>query len=201
MTVFLVDDEEPVRKALARLLRIEGFSVVCFGSGGEFLRDLDLATGGCVILDMAMPGLSGLEVQERLAAMGDPLPIVFLTGRADVPLCAVAMKRGAADFLTKPVNDEDLLAAVRRALETSRRNEEFRRERERTLTRLATLTPREHEVLAGVVAGRLNKQIAADLGAAEKTIKIHRSRVMAKMQVASVADLVRMMEKSGGSRA
>lgn len=195
MTVYLVDDEPAVRRALGRLLRAGGFEVVPFASAAEFLAGRIGASPACVVLDMAMPGRNGLEVQEALAVEGSSLPVIFLTGRADIPMCATAMKRGASDFLTKPVNGDDLLAAVRRALEASQRNEERRAERVGIDTRLAALTPREREVLDLVITGRLNKQIAAELGATEKTIKVHRGRVMEKMQVRSVAELVRLMER------
>jgi FixJ family two-component response regulator len=195
MTVFIVDDEGPVRRALGRLLRSDGFAVVAFASAEEFLTGCGAARPACVVLDMAMPGRNGLEVQQALKEAGNTLPIIFLTGRADVPMCAQAMKRGAFDFLTKPVNDADLLAAVRRALSADRADGASQAERDAILTRLASLTPREREVLDLVAAGRLNKQIAAELGTVEKTIKVHRGRVMAKMGAHSVADLVRMMER------
>ena len=197
MTVFLVDDEASVRKAVARLLRAEGFKVSAYESAGEFLRAHDPAAPGCLVLDMAMPAINGLELQQALAARDSLLPIIFLTGRADVPMCAEAMKRGAADFLTKPVQDADLLAAVRRALEHNLQARKNRAEREDVRSRIASLTLREREVLEHVVRGRLNKQIASDLGTAEKTIKVHRGRVMEKMRVSSVAELVRMVERAG----
>ncbi len=197
MTVFVVDDEAPVRRALSRLLRSEGFETTAFASPEEFLAALPSERPACVILDMALPKRSGLEVQEALASTKNELPVIFLTGRADVPMCARAMKRGATDFLTKPVNDEDLLAAVRRALESDLRSGELRAEREDVRLRLLRLTPREREVLDLVIMGKLNKQIAAELGATEKTIKVHRGRVMEKMQVQSVAELVRLMERAG----
>ena len=194
-TVFLVDDEALVRKAVGRLLRAVGFEVAAFASPGEFLVAHDPAAPGCLVLDMAMPGLNGLELQQALAARGSTLPIIFLTGRADVPMCAQAMKRGAADFLTKPVNDTDLLAAIRRALEHDRHARETRAELDNIRARIASLTPREREVLKHVVAGQLNKQIASNLGTVENTIKVHRGRVMEKMRVASVAELVRLVER------
>ena len=196
-TVFLVDDELIVRKAVGRLLRAEGFEVTAFASPGEFLAAHDPAAPGCLVLDMAMPGLSGLELQQTLAGRGSELPIIFLTGRADVPMCAQAMKRGAADFLTKPVNDTDLLAAIRRALEHDRRARQTRAERDDIRARIASLTRREREVLKHVVNGQLNKQIASNLGTVENTIKVHRGRVMEKMRVASVAELVHLVEKCG----
>ncbi len=196
MTVFVVDDEALVRRALGRLLRAEGFDVATFASAAEFLANHAEIRPACVLLDMAMPGCGGLEAQQALADAGSTLPIIFLTGRADVPMCARAMKRGAVDFLTKPVIDEELLAAVRRTLEADRTGAKLRAERAETETRLASLTPREREVLDLVVAGHLNKQIAADLGTAEKTIKVHRGRVMEKMGAQSLADLVRMAERA-----
>jgi len=195
--VFVVDDEEPVRRALARLLRSAGFEPAGFGSPTEFLAAFDPATPGCLVLDVAMPGLNGLELQQALAARGADIPIIFLTGRADIPMSVSAMKKGAVDFLTKPVNDENLLAAVRHALEQDHVGRQARAELAIIRQRWATLTPREREVLAEVVNGRLNKQIAADLGTVEKTIKVHRARVMEKMAVRSVAALVKLTERIG----
>lgn len=200
MTVYLVDDEESVRRALGRLLRAEGFTVESFATAAEFLAGSQGARPACLVLDMAMPECTGLDLQRALLDRGSTLPIVFLTGRADVPMCAQAMKNGAVDFLTKPVNDSELLVAVRRALEADRRQEEARAEQGEIRSRLATLTPREREVLNLVVTGRLNKQIGAELGAAEKTIKVHRGRVMEKMRVASVAELVRLMGRISSER-
>lgn len=200
MTVFLVDDEGSVRKAVSRLLRAEGLTVQDFASAGEFLAVIGPEVRGCVVLDMAMPGSSGLQVQGELISRKCRLPVIFLTGRADVPMCAQALKRGAVDFLTKPVNDADLIAAVRSALERNRLGRLEEAEMDGIFARLATLTPREFEVLELVVAGRLNKQIAAQLGAAEKTIKVHRGRVMEKMKAESLAALVRMMEGAASYR-
>ena len=194
MTVFLVDDEAPVRKAVGRLLRSEGLDVAEYGSSEEFLAAYDPEAPGCLLLDMSMPGLSGLELQSALAERECPLPITFLTGRADVPMCAEAMKRGAADFLTKPVNDVELIASIHRSLEKDRVTRQGRARVDEVLRLLANLTAREREVLDHVVSGQLNKQIAADLGIAEKTIKVHRGRVMEKMRVVSVAELVRLVE-------
>lgn len=200
MTVYLVDDEESVRRALGRLLRAEGFSVEAFSTASGFLAGCNLPRPACAILDIAMPGCTGLDLQRSLLERGSTLPIIFLTGRADVPMCVEAMKLGAVDFLTKPVNDEDLVAAVRRALDSDRREEASRSELEDIRSRLAMLTPREREVLSLVVTGRLNKQIAGELGAAEKTIKVHRGRVMEKMRAASVAELVRLMDRVAADR-
>jgi len=195
-TVFLVDDEEAVRKAVSRLLRSAGIAVAAFASAAEFLTTFDPAIPGCLVLDVAMPGLNGLELQQALAERGGALPIIFLSGHADVPISVDAMKAGAMDFLTKPARDEVLLAAVRTAFEKNRVARIARAETHEILTRLATLTPREREVMEHVVTGRLNKQIAGDLGTAEQTIKIHRARVMEKMKVLSVAELVRLADQA-----
>ena len=152
---------------------------------------------GCVVLDLAMPGLNGLELQTALAASGCQRPIIFVSGHGDVPSSVRAMKAGAVDFLTKPVSEENLLAAIRRAIDRDRLMRQARAELQAIGERLNTLTPREREVLQHVVAGQLNKQIAADLGTVEKTVKVHRSRVMEKMGVRSLADLVRMAERIG----
>ena len=196
-TVFIVDDEAPVRKALSRLLRATGFAVAAFASPGEFLAQHDLHKPGCLVLDLMMPGVNGMELQRALARKGSVLPIIFLTGHGDVPQSVQAMKGGALDFLTKPVNDEQLLAAIRVALEKDRVARREQAELSKIRERLATLTPREQEVLKHVVTGKLNKQIADDLGVVEKTIKVHRARVMTKMKVQSVAELVRLAERSG----
>lgn len=195
--VYVVDDEPAVRKALWRLLRSVGIEVEAFGSAEEFLGALDAEPAGCAILDVAMPGLDGLALQARLASRGIDLPVLFLTGRGDIPMSVRAMKAGAADFLTKPVDGKALVAAVRRALEKGRSAGQARREGVEVRRRLASLTPRQRDVLEGVVAGRLNKQIAADLGIAEKTVKIHRGQVMAKMAAGSVAELVRLADRAG----
>src|SRR5213596_865903 len=196
-TVFIVDDEAPVRKALSRLLRAAGFAVAAFASPGEFLAQHDLHKSGCLVLDLDMPAVNGLELQRILARKGSVLPIIFLTGHGDVPKSVQAMKRGAIDFLTKPVNDENLLAAVRAAIEKDRALRREQTELSEIRARLATLTPREREVLEHVVTGKLNKQIAADLGTVQQTVKVHRARVMQKMRVQSVAELVRLTERCG----
>jgi FixJ family two-component response regulator len=195
--VFVVDDEAPVRKALSRLLRAAGLAVTAFASPEEFLAQYDPHTPGCLVLDLMMPGFTGLELQRTLDKKGSTLPIIFLTGRGDVPNSVRAMKGGAIDFLTKPVNDNDLLAAVRAAIEKNGVSRREQTELSEIRARIATLTPREREVLGHVVTGKLNKQIAADLGTAEKTIKVHRARVMAKMKVQSVAELVRLTGRAG----
>jgi FixJ family two-component response regulator len=193
--VFVVDDDPSVLRALTRLLHAAGYRVSAFRSPQEFLAAHDPAVPGCAVLDLAMPGLNGLDLQQALAASGCHRPVIFVTGRGDVPSSVQAMKAGAVDFLTKPVSEEDLLAAVRRALDRDRVMREARAELAVIAERINTLTPREREVLGYVVAGRLNKQIAAELGTVEKTIKVHRSRVMGKMCVRSVADLVRLAER------
>ena len=196
-TVFVVDDYAPVRSSISRLLRAAGFAVAAFASAQEFLAQYDPQVLGCIVLDLAMPDLNGLELQDMLAKAGTFLPIIFLTGTADIPKSVQAMKRGASDFLTKPVNDEDLLAAVRVAIEKDRALRHEQAELSEIRARLATLTPREREVLEYVVTGKLNKQIAGDLGTVEQTVKVHRARVMEKMRVQSVAELVRLTQRCG----
>jgi FixJ family two-component response regulator len=196
-TVFIVDDDPAVLKSLSRLLRASQINVVTFGSPQDFLERYDPHTPGCLVLDVAMPGLNGLELQEALRVKGSAIPIIFLTGHGDIPMSVQAMKGGALDFLTKPVHDKDLLKAVEAALEKDRIERQSRAELDDIQERLATLTPREREVLIHVVSGQLNKQIAYDLGTVEKTIKVHRARVMEKMKVGSVAELVRLTERAG----
>ena len=195
--VFVVDDYAPGRRSITRLLHAAGFVVAAFASAQDFLAQYDPAASGCLVLDLAMPAISGLELQSILADKGSLLPIVFLTAHGDVPKSVQAMKHGASDFLTKPVNDEDLLAAVRAAIEKDRGLRKEQAELFGIRTRLATLTPREREVLEYVIAGKLNKEIAGDLGTVEQTIKIHRAHVMQKMKVRSVAELVRLTQRCG----
>src|SRR5438034_2669674 len=194
-TVFVVDDYAPVRSSISRLLRVAGFAVAAFGSPQEFLAQYDPRIPGCLVLDVAMPAVNGLERQRILAKKGSALPIIFLTGHGDVPKSVQAMKRGASDFLTKPVNDEDLLAAVRVAIEKDHALRREQAELSEIRARLATLTPREREVLEHVATGKLNKQIAGDLGTVEQTVKVHRARVMQKLRLQSVAELVRLTER------
>ena len=196
-TVFLVDDEPGMLKALTRLLKAEGFTVQAFTSAKAFLESFRRETLGCLVLDVAMPELNGLELQERLTRSGLLVPIVFLTGHGDIPLSVQAITAGAVDFLTKPVKDADLLRAVRAALQRAAEQRERISEIALLRQRYSRLTPRETEVMALVVAGQLNKQIAADLGTGEHTIKVHRARVMQKMGVVSLADLVRAAERLG----
>ena len=196
-TVFVVDDDDAVRKAISRLLRAAGMAVAVFASAGEFLAQYDPAVPGCLVLDLAMPDINGLQLQTTLGNKGCTLPIIFLTGHGDVPKSVQAMKHGAFDFLTKPVNAKRLLPAIHSAIE---RDAVIRREQaelSEIRSRLDTLTPREREVLEHVVAGKLNKQIASALGITEATIKMHRARVMEKMKAQSVAELTRLTERCG----
>ena len=196
-TIFIVDDDTEILKALSRLMRSEGLFAVTFDSPEAFLQQHDPAAPGCLVLDVEMPGVDGLELQGRLAGADCPLPIVFLTGRGDVPMSVQAMRAGAINFLTKPVADEALLAAVREAVEKDRVARHKWTETKDARARLATLTPREREVLVHVCAGRLNKQAAVDLGVVEKTIKVHRAHIMEKMGVRSVAELVTLAGRLG----
>ena len=195
-TVFLVDDDASVLRASQRLLTAAGFHVKSFESADAFLQHYDANNPGCLVLDMAMPGLNGLELQQALVARGSALPIIFLTGQADVPMTVKAMKGGALDFLTKPVDQSDLAGAIQKAIEQDCALRKRKLEMADIDQRIATLTPREEQVLAQLVTGRLNKQIAAELGTVEKTIKVHRARVMQKMHVRSVAELVMLCERS-----
>lgn len=195
--VFVVDDEPSVRKSLERLLRASGLEVSTCASGQEYLDQYDPDVAGCLVLDLSMPGLGGLEVQQALAARGAAPPIIFLTGRGDVSSSVQAMKRGAVEFLSKPVDDVVLIDTVRKAIETDRVDRLARAGLAAIRARLATLTPRESEVLACIIAGLLNKQTADRLGTAEKTIKVHRAHIMEKMQVRSLAELVRLADAAG----
>jgi len=195
--VFVIDDEPSVRKSLGRLLAAAGFRVEAFASAQDFLQRPPDDALSCALLDIQMPGLNGLELQQALLGAHRALPIVFITGHGDIPTSVRAMRAGAVDFLSKPFDEKDLLAAVARALEKAGQEQHTHVESAAAEARLATLTPREREVLLHVLAGELNKQIAAALGASIKTIKVHRGRVMHKMQVQSVADLVRRCEKAG----
>jgi FixJ family two-component response regulator len=196
-TIFLVDDDAGVLKALDRMLQLRGYEVRSFTSSQAFLASHDASVAGCAVLDLAMPDLDGLELQCALTAEGSQRPIIFLTGEGDIPTSVRAMRAGAVDFLTKPVNDVDLLAAIARAVKEDLENRSASANLNSINARLAMLTPREREVMSHVVAGRLNKQIAGDIGAAEKTVKLHRGRMMRKLGVRSVADLVRLAEKAG----
>jgi FixJ family two-component response regulator len=195
-TVFVVDDEAPVRRALARLLLSAGYTVETFASAREFL-DRQPGGAGCLLLDMSMPGLSGLELQQALQAVAPPPPIIFLTGHGDVTSSVRAMKGGAVDFLTKPVCERDLLPAIALAMERGQAAQARHAEWLALRQRADTLTVRELEVMRLVVRGWLNKQVAIELGTVEKTIKVHRARLIEKMGVSSLAELVRAAEKLG----
>ena len=198
LTVFVVDDDASIRRALTRLIKSAGYQVNTFASARDFLESGCHREGlGCLVLDVRMPGLSGLDLQRELQNANLTLPIVFMTGHGDIPMSVRAMKGGAVDFLPKPVKDKDLLRAIEQALARAARERTERAELEEIQSRVQTLTPREREVLEHMVSGQLNKQIAFDLGTVEKTIKVHRARVMQKMGVDSVAKLVRLTEKVG----
>jgi FixJ family two-component response regulator len=196
--LYIVDDEPEVRRALARLLRAAGYTTRSFGSASEFLVSGEARlSAGCIILDLAMPGLNGLELQACLAAYGCHRPIIFLTGNGDISKTVRAMKAGAVNFLTKPVDDRELLAAVEEALRVDAADRAAWSTRHSVSERLSTLTRRERQVFEQVVAGRLNKQIAAELGIVEKTIKVHRARVMRKMHAGSIVELVHLASVVG----
>ena len=195
-TVFVVDDDASVLRAISRLLRVH-FSVEAYDSPAPFLAALRPDVPGCVLLDLALPGVSGLELQGRLIASGCLQPVVFLSGQGSVRTSVQAMRAGALDFIEKPWEDDTLLNTVRRALDHDHETRKRRDTTDSISRRVASLTPRETEVFRHVIAGRLNKQIAAKLGTAEKTIKVHRARVMHKMSVRSVAELTRVAEFMG----
>jgi FixJ family two-component response regulator len=195
--IFVVDDDPSVRKSLGRLLRTAGYAAETFACVRDFLGREHHDGPGCLVLDVCLPGISGLDAVADLAQARYYLPKVFITGHADVPTSVRAMKSGAVDFLSKPFREDELLGAVRAALEKEQQERGARAELQQICERVKSLTLREQEVLEYVVAGQLNKQIAAALGVAEKTIKVHRARVMQKMQAATFADLVRMAGKAG----
>jgi FixJ family two-component response regulator len=196
--VYIVDDDPEVRRALSRLLRASGYTTRSFGSAGEFLGSGEARlSAGCIVLDLAMPGLNGFELQQSLTDSGCHRPIIFLTGNGDISKSVRAMKAGAVNFLTKPVDERELLAAVEEALRLDAQERAAWSTRVSVSERLGTLTPRERQVFEQVVAGKLNKQIAAELGIVEKTIKVHRARVMRKMQAASLVELVHLASLAG----
>jgi len=193
--VFVVDDDSSMREAIESLVSLVGLRVETFGSAQEFLRHERPDVPGCVVLDVELPGLSGLDLQQELAAHGSKLPIIFITGYGDIPMSVRAMKAGATEFLTKPFRDQDLLDAIHQAVEHDRAIREHSREIADMRDRFEALTSREREVMSLVVAGWLNKQIGFELRISEITVKIHRGRVMSKMGAQSLAELVRMTER------
>jgi FixJ family two-component response regulator len=193
--VYVVDDDASSRQSLEFLIRASGYTVRAFSSSKDFLASARPEIPACLVLDVRMPGLTGLELQGELAKRGVRLPIIFITGHGDIPMSVQAMKAGAMEFLTKPFREDNMLRAITLAIDKDRVAHRERLEMAELRRRHARLTPREREVMASVVTGLLNKQVAAELGASEKTIKAHRAKVMQKMEAASLADLVRMSEK------
>jgi len=196
-TVYVVDDDPSVRAGLSRLLQSMGLTVKTFASAREFMEQAVSEEPGCLIVDLRMPAMNGLELQEQLMTRNLNLPVIFLTGYGTVPASVRAMKRGAVDFLEKPVDDQVLLDAIYQALEKDRGNRHKQAEVKAIQDRLTSLTPREYEVLTLIITGMINKQAASELGTAEKTIKVHRARIMEKMHCESLAQLVRLAEKAG----
>jgi FixJ family two-component response regulator len=192
-TVFIVDDDDAIRDSLRMLAESMGFEPATFATAQAFLEAYDPGRSGCLVLDIRMPGMSGLELQERLVQSGIELPIIFMTGHADVPMAVRAMQAGAVDFLEKPFRDQDLLDKIQRAIEFDAKNRKHLADRDAIRRRSERLTPREREVLELVVDGQPNKAIAAELGLSERTIEIHRSRVMRKMEADSLPQLVQMV--------
>jgi FixJ family two-component response regulator len=195
-TIFLVDDDPGIRKAVSRLLRSVGYDVATFAAAEEFMAIKPVKGRGCLVLDLQMPGLNGLELQKALIAADRAIPIVFISGDADIPETVSAMKNGAVDFLPKPFDQKALLEAVSGAVEKGHRDQREKSVRNYVQHHIDKLTPREKQVLTQVIAGRLNKQIALKLGISEKTVKVHRARVMQKMRAGSLAELVRLTDKT-----
>lgn len=191
--VYVVDDDAPVRESLTLLIRSMRWSVQCFDSADAFLADFIAGSPGCLVLDIRMPGMSGLDLQRELERRDIDIPIIFLTGHGDIPMAVEALKHGAIDFIEKPFRDQALLDSINTALQSDREHRAERAAASDAEQRLATLTPREHEVLNAIVDGHANKVVAADLGVSERTVEIHRAKVMAKMGVRSLAQLVRMV--------
>jgi RNA polymerase sigma factor (sigma-70 family) len=201
-TVFIVDDDDAVRSSLRLLFKSLGLATTAYASAQEFLAGYDPDQPGCLVLDVRMPGMSGLELQQQLSMRGAMIPVIFITGHGDIPMAVEAMQHGAFDFLQKPFRDQDLLDRVQRAIERDAENRSAVRATEQIRERLESLTPREREVLDLVLQGKANKVIAGDLGVSQRTVEIHRARVMEKMEARSVAQLVRMVmdvdrERSG----
>jgi two-component system response regulator FixJ len=193
--VYLVDDDEAVRDALGMLLKSIGLEFEAYASALEFLEHFDASRHACLVADIRMPGLSGLELQERLNEQRAEIPIIFITGHGDVPMAVSAMKSGAADFLQKPFRDQELIDRIHKALAEDRRRRLFRAEDDEIRARIASLTPRENEVMRRVVRGQANKVIAMDLGVSQRTVELHRARVMRKLKMRSLAELVHAVDK------
>jgi RNA polymerase sigma factor (sigma-70 family) len=191
-TVYIVDDDQAIRHAMELLMRSVGLDYEIFHSGDDFLTDHTNDRAGCLVLDIRMPGLGGLELQEKLNEMGSTLPVIFITGHGDVPMAVEAMQKGAVDFIQKPFRDQELLDRIGEALKTDQERRSAREEKAEVRDRIGKLTNREHQVLDLVVTGKPNKVIAYELGVSQRTVEIHRARVMEKMQAKSLADLVRM---------
>jgi len=195
--IFVIDDDASVRTSLSRLLTAMGFRTETFGSAEDFLTRKRHEGVGCLILDVRMPGLTGVDLQDELARADYSIPIVFITGHGDIPMGVNAIKKGAIDFIPKPFDDEQLLNAVKSAIEKHRQERKLQAERNDILRRVKLLSPREYEIFQSIITGKLNKQIGYSLNIAEKTVKVHRGRVMEKLEVNSVAELVRLAEKAG----
>jgi FixJ family two-component response regulator len=196
-TVFIIDDDASVRKGISRLLRSAGYTVETFPSAEEFLRREHFDGVGCIVLDVQMPGLSGMDLQEELSKADYHMPIIFVTGHGNIPMSVQAMKKGAVEFLTKPFDDKELLRAIENAVEKDGQARTEYQEVQDIRRHIELLTAREYEIFRYVITGMLNKQIATKLNIAEKTVKVHRGRVMEKLQAGSVAELVRLAEKAG----
>ena len=196
--VYLVDDDEAVRDALGMLFKSIGIEHEAFGSALDFLQHYDTRRQSCLVADIRMPGLSGLELQQRLNEQRSEIPIIFITGHGDVPMAVTAMKSGAVDFLQKPFRDQDLIDRIQKALDRDGEARKGRAEREEIRARLTLLTPREREVMERVARGQANKVIAMDLGVSQRTVELHRARVMKKLRLRSVAELVHAIERIGG---
>jgi RNA polymerase sigma factor (sigma-70 family) len=199
--VYVVEDNDAFRRSVARLIQVSGFAVEAYASAEDFLARADIRYPGCLLLDVRLPDIDGLSLQKSLKENGCYLPIVFMTGHGDIPMSVNAIKNGAINFLTKPFKPDELLSTIQEAFESNIKTMNKKIETERIHALISTLTPREKEVFQWVIAGNLNKQIAHELGITEKTIKVHRSRVMEKTRASSLAELVRLAEKAGISPA
>jgi two-component system, LuxR family, response regulator FixJ len=200
-TVFIVDDDEAVRDSLGLLLRAAGYRARCYASAKDFLKAFDPRDYGCIVLDIRMPGMTGLELQRHLIEIGCNIPVVFITGHGDIPMAVEAVRQGAVDFIQKPFDDQELVDRIEEAMKQAARQREGELERLQILDRIASLTAREKEVMGQVVLGKANKVIAGDLGVSQRTVEIHRARVMEKMQANSLARLVRMVMVAEGQPA